>query len=84
MLVGAFGDSVGAGVERDWKDVALESVGSPSRQSSPSGVLLAPHFSQVAQELRTRHYRGGRLVQCFHLLCHDVLRSFRYGFVVIV
>ncbi len=55
MLVGAFGDSVGAGVERDWKDVALESVGSPSRQSSPSGVLLAPHFSQVAQELRTRH-----------------------------
>ena len=55
MLVVAFGDSVGAGVERDWKDVAPESVGSPSRQSSPSGVLLAPHFSQVAQELRTRH-----------------------------
>ncbi len=32
-----------------------EYANSPSRQCSPSGVLLAQEFSQVAQEVHTRH-----------------------------
>ena len=50
-------------------DVATESVKSQEFAASPS-----LHFSQVAQDSLTPYWRDGKLVQCLHLLCHDVLK----------
>ena len=55
---GCGGAAIVGGEEKDVApelDKSQESAASPSCQYSPSGVLLAQQFSQVDQELHTRH-----------------------------
>ena len=60
-------------------DVATESVKSQEFAASPSW-----HFGQVAEDSLTPYWRDRKLVQCFSLLCQDLLKLFRFGFAVVV